>query len=149
MENYSPMESEFGSLEHDLYKLIKLWKINRKNSKYHFMWNNVIHGKQKLRDHPPWKVNSRVCIEKSPDRSLSEYSSTIVVLLREFCKMLWYCSILFILNQSGQLWIKQKKKKINKITILFTVLNLFFKALKFNFWQFSQNFDFVKPVICI
>ena len=30
MENYTPMESEFGSLEHDLYKLIEFWKINRK-----------------------------------------------------------------------------------------------------------------------
>ena len=25
-----------------------------------------------------------------------------------FCKMLWYCSILLILNQFGQLWIKEK-----------------------------------------
>ena len=30
LENYTPMESKFGSLEHDLYKLIEFWKINRK-----------------------------------------------------------------------------------------------------------------------
>ena len=30
-------------------------------------------------------------------------------ILYGFCKMLWYCNILFILNRSGQLWIKQTK----------------------------------------
>ena len=30
MENYIPMESEFGSLEHGLYKLIEVWTIYRK-----------------------------------------------------------------------------------------------------------------------
>ena len=55
---------------------------------------------------------------------------------RRFCNMLWYWSILFILNQSGQLWIK------DKITVFFTVLNVFLKALNFYFWQVSQSFDF-------
>ena len=39
----------------------------------------------------------------------AENSSTgCMNILRGYRKMLWYCSILFILNQSGQLWIKQK-----------------------------------------
>ena len=35
MENYIPMESEFGSLEHGLYKIIEVRTIYRKNSKWH------------------------------------------------------------------------------------------------------------------
>ena len=59
----------------------------------------------------------------------AENSSTgCMNILHGFCKMLWYCSILFILNHSGQMWIKQQKVKI-----LFTVINVFCKALNFRF----------------
>ena len=33
MENYTPMELEFGSLEHGPYILLEFWKINRKKKK--------------------------------------------------------------------------------------------------------------------
>ena len=42
LESFIPLESEFVFLEHDPNKLIKLWKINRKNSKYHLLWHSVI-----------------------------------------------------------------------------------------------------------
>ena len=47
------------------------------------------------------------------------------------------CSILFILNQSGQLKIKEKNNNI-----FFAVVNLFFKALNFRSWQVPRSFDF-------
>ena len=64
------------------------------------------------------KSMHQVCIEKSPNRHLhfpyirAENSSTACTsIYLGFCKMLWYYPILFILNQSGQLWIKEKKNK--------------------------------------
>ena len=41
MENYIPLKSEYGSLEHGLYKLIEVWTIYQKNSKYNLLWHNV------------------------------------------------------------------------------------------------------------
>ena len=49
MENYTPMESEFGSLEHGIYKLIEVWTIYRNDSKYNLLWHNVT--VKKSRDH--------------------------------------------------------------------------------------------------
>ena len=46
------LESEFGSLEHDLCKLIEFSKINRKNSKYHLLWHNVIINKSHVITRP-------------------------------------------------------------------------------------------------
>ena len=53
---------------------------------------------------------------------------------RGFCKMLWYCSILFYFESVRS--IVNKKNNNN-----FTGLNVFFKALYFRFWQVSQNLD--------
>ena len=46
----------------------------------------------------------------------------------------------FILNKSSQLQIK------TKITIFFTVVNIFFKAINFRFWQVTQSLDFIYVV---
>ena len=40
-----------------------------------------------------------------------------------FCKMLWYCIILFILNQFSQLWIKEKNNNN------FTSLNILYSSM--------------------
>ena len=55
---------------------------------------------------------------------------------RGFCKMLWYCSILFYF-ESGLSIVNQWKN--NNI---FTGLNVFFKAVNVRFWRVSQSFDF-------
>ena len=55
---------------------------------------------------------------------------------RGFCKILWYCSILFYFESVRSIVIFLKKK-----TIFFTGLNVFFRALNFRFWQVSQGFD--------
>ena len=68
----------------------------------------------------------------------AENSSIGVQIYSGFCKMLWYCSTLFILNQFSQLWIKEKKK--NNI---FTGLNVFFNALNFRFWHVSELWLFL------
>ena len=74
----------------------------------------------------------QVCIKKSPDRHLSENISTCCVVFVKCFGIALFC---FILNQSGQLRIKEKSDNI------FTGLNVFFKALNFRFWQISQSFD--------
>ena len=60
-----------------------------------------------------------------------------------FCKMLWYCSILFILNQSGQLWIKEKNNNS------FTGLNKFFKTFIFRFWSLRALILYKLPTVYI
>ena len=52
MENYIPMETEFCSLDHGLYKLIEVWMIYRKNSKYSLLWHNVTVNKSHIITRP-------------------------------------------------------------------------------------------------
>ena len=54
----------------------------------------------------------------------------------DFVKCFDIVVVCFILNQSGQLWIKEKNNNI------FTGLNVFFKALNIRFWQVSKNFNY-------
>ena len=86
----------------------------------------------------------------------TENSSTgCTNILRGFCKMLWYCSILFILNQSRQLWIKQKKN--NTFYCFKCILQCFKHSLLTDLWKlwfFSLHFttdrlDNLRPPIKI
>ena len=68
----------------------------------------------------------------------TENSSTgCTNILRGFCKMLWYCSILF--------YFESVRSVVNqwKNNYIFTGLNVFFNALNFRFWQVSQSFDLI------
>ena len=60
MEKYTPMESQFGSVEHDLYNLTEIWKITRKNSKYHLLWHKVIVNKSHVITRPVYTYCSVV-----------------------------------------------------------------------------------------
>ena len=57
MKNYKSMESEFGSLEHGLYKFEeKFWRfIEKKNKQIQFAVTQC-YRKQKSRDHPPCQI---------------------------------------------------------------------------------------------
>ena len=63
----------------------------------------------------------------------------LVVRVYTVCFVKWVDIALFcfILNQSGQMWIKENNNNN------FSGLNVFFKALNFRFWQVSQSFDFI------
>ena len=47
-----PMELEFVFLEHGLYKLIEVWNIYRKNSKYNLKWHNATVNKSHVITRP-------------------------------------------------------------------------------------------------
>ena len=52
-----------------------------------------------------------------------------------FCKMIWYCSILFYFESFRSIMNQRKHNNF------FTGLNVFLRALNFRFWQVSQTFD--------
>ena len=100
-------------------------------------WSHILFRNLNNWSNSFWKRNFlKVCTRRLMKNHLTttfpyENSSTgCTSILRGFCKMLWYWCILFILNQSGQLWIEEK------ITIFFTVLIFFLKT--FRFWQISE-----------
>ena len=84
----------------------------------------------------------QVCIERKITWSPLIHKSAVKIvplLIRVytvgFVKYFDIAVICSILNQSGQLWIKEKKQ-------YFTGLNAFFKALNFRFCQVSQSIDY-------
>ena len=69
-----------GSLEHGLYKLIEVWTIHRKNSKYNLLWHNVTVNKSHVISRPVytnnkviiyWYRNSVVSIHRNSLRCLN------------------------------------------------------------------------------